>query len=120
MFIDCSFLRQSRQGDEAVRVQANGKPTVSNVALMSRAVSMALAFGVIGFSGGFFGPLYLLDNPGIGPVTGFFVAPIGMLVGLGAAIHASSTAHTNRQYWRRMLLIALLFATTTIAVVVLQ
>ena len=65
----------------------------------------AVAVGLIGFIGGFYGPLILAPEANQGPLLGIFITgPLGMIVGaaLGAAIgirHESKRKAKSHDQW---------------------
>ena len=85
-----------------------------------RIIAAMLMFAALGFVCGFFGPLYLLQDPGVGPITGFFAAPIGALIGIATAAHANMTTRTTGQYFLRLFVVAAIFAALILAMVVFQ
>lgn len=94
--------------------------SVSNNKLVVRIITATFAFGVLGLLCGYFGPLYLLKNPGVGPLTGLFLAPIGGGVGGAVALWATAQGHSGTRYAYRLLAAALLFATAVVGLVVWQ
>ena len=94
--------------------------SVSNTKLFLLATGAAIAVGTIGFVCGYFGPLYLLAEPGVGPVTCLFTAPIGAGIGFAAAVHATVSELSGRRFCYRLLAVSLLFAAGVITLVLVQ
>jgi hypothetical protein len=94
--------------------------SVSNTKLFLRAMGAAVAVGTLGFVCGYFGPLYLLPDPGVGPLTALFAAPIGACIGLTTSVYATVSGLSGRRYSYRLLAVALLFAAGVITLVIAQ
>jgi hypothetical protein len=93
---------------------------ISNTQSGVRMITGAIAMGLVGFVCGYFGPLWLLPDPGVGPLTAIFTIPAGVLIGTLTAIHSSMRGLTTRKFVYRMLGVALVFAAATLAIVVTQ
>jgi hypothetical protein len=100
--------------------ERNDMRDISNARLLLRAMIAAAIFAVVGFGCGFFGPLYLLADAGVGPVTGFLAAPMGASLGVATAVYVSTTVQSDTQYARRLLAVLVAFATVILLVVLLQ
>ena len=93
---------------------------ISNAKFVVRIIIAAVAMGAVGFVCGYFGPVVLLPDPGIGMLTGCFTGPFGILIGLAAALYDNVAARSDREYWSRMMLVAAIFAAVILIVVVSQ
>jgi cation transport ATPase len=93
---------------------------ISNGKLLLRVMTAAIGVGLLGFICGFFGPLYLLRNAGVGPITAFFAAPVGLFIGTATAVQGCAAGLTGRRYAYRMLAVAAIFAAATLTFVMLQ
>ena len=93
---------------------------VSNLTFAVRVITATIVFTVVGFISGYFGPLYLLPDAGVGPLTGFFAAPVGAFIGILAAMWGSMKGFKPAGYVGRLAIIAIFFASLILAVVVLQ
>jgi hypothetical protein len=89
--------------------------TVSNLAFTFRVVVAAVLFTTVGFISGYFGPLYLFQDAGVAPVTGYFAAPVGTLVGIVAAVWGSMKGFKPAGYALRLAIIAMIFAALILA-----
>jgi hypothetical protein len=96
------------------------QPPTSNAAFLLRIMVAITGFGTLAFTSGFFGPLYLREDAGVGPVTGFLAAPIGALIGAVTAIHASVTTTNGAEYWRRVIAVAIVLTAIMLVVVASQ
>lgn len=94
--------------------------TISNLRLLVRLLVASAAFAIIGFSCGYLGPLYLLRDAGVGPVTGFFMAPLGVLIGAVAAVWGSVKGYKPPEYAARLGMVAAVFAAAIVALVLVQ
>jgi hypothetical protein len=94
--------------------------TVSNSKFLTRVAVAMLAFGSLGFECGYYGPVYLLADPGVGPLMGFFTGPIGALVGAGAAAHATIKGFSRSKYVAQLLAAAVAFTGVVLIVVMIQ
>jgi hypothetical protein len=94
--------------------------TISNGQPFLRIVAAAAVIGTLGFVCGYFGPLYLLKDAGVGPVTGFFIGPLGAAIGVATAMHSSRNPKTAKQFVCRLLIVSSIFAAATIVLVALQ
>jgi hypothetical protein len=74
----------------------------------------AVTFGIFSFLVGYFGPLYLLKDAGVGPISGFFFAPAGIAVGTVCSVVATG------RYVRFIVTSALVWLGALILVVVWQ
>jgi len=88
--------------------------TISNRTFVIRLVVAAVTFTVIGFTVGYFGPIYLLPDAGVAPVTGYFAAPVGTLIGILAATWGSMKGFKPTAYMARVAVIAAIFAALTL------
>ena len=96
------------------------RPVIPNAVFLWRIVVAILGFGLLTFGSGYFGPVYLREDAGIGPVTGFVAAPIGALIGAITAVHASVTTANRAEYWRRVVAVAIVLTAVMLVVVASQ
>jgi hypothetical protein len=94
--------------------------TISNSKLLGRSVTAAVGMSALGFACGYFGPICLRPDAGVGPITGFFAAPLGALIGIAAAIHGTVAGRPSRKYTYRVLAVAAVFAAAILLIVVTQ
>jgi len=94
--------------------------TSSTNLLRSRVITAALAYGAVGFVCGFFGPIFLLEDFGCGPLTGFLAAPVGAAIGGGMALWANGAARSVVQYRRYVVGVAVVFGLAILGLVLVQ
>ena len=85
-----------------------------------RVLGAMLVFACLGFAVGYFGPIYLLPDPGVGPLTGFFSAPVGAVIGGAAAVHASVRGFSHAKYLLRLSAVAAVYAAVALFVILTQ
>ena len=77
-------------------------------------------FAILGFLCGYFGPLYLVADPGVGPLTALVSTPLGAVIGGAIAVHGSVGGLSSRRYFVRLLGAAAVFAGAVLVLVLVQ
>jgi hypothetical protein len=93
---------------------------ISNTALLVRILSSVVIVGGVGLVCGYLGPLYLLTDPGVGPLTALFTAPIGVAIGVAVAVWSAIAGISGRKYVYCLVTAAVVFAVATLVLVVVQ
>lgn len=88
--------------------------------MLVRVFTAALLVGMVGFLSGYFGPIYLLENPGLGPLTGFLVTPVAVAAGAAVAAWTISNGSSRFTYVLCLTVVGVVVAGAILVLVLVQ